>query len=60
MLYCLNFYQNMTVISFLNCFCNFQKNEIFTQHELHCKDDSHTNTLIPEKFKTVLNKETKK
>ena len=50
----------MTGIIFLNCFCNFQTNEILKQHELHCKDDSHTNILIPEKFKTVLNKETKK
>ena len=44
----------------LKFFYNFQTDEILKQHDLHCKGHNQTNMLIPVKFKTVLNSETKK
>ena len=42
----------------LNCFSNFQTDEKLKEHEKSCRKPDHVELEIPEKFKTILNKET--
>ena len=37
----------------LNCFCNFQTDEVLKIHDILCKNYDHINMIIPEKLKTV-------
>ena len=42
----------------LNCFGNFQIDEKLEQHQKSCRDHDHAEFEIPQKLKTIWNKET--
>lgn len=44
----------------LNCFSNFQTARKLKEHQNSCRNHNHIEFEIRQKFKTILNKETKR